>query len=310
MTLFEPAHPELDLETRPRAEAVAPGVYAIVQLDGSWGLSNSALITSASRSVLVDTYFTERRNLQLREITGMLGAGPPSILVNTHHHGDHVHGNGWFPEALVVAHGSCRDAIAGLNPAVSARRFSSVDFGETRPTMPDLTFDTSLCIHAEDLTVDVIYPGVAHCAGNSVVHIPERRVLIAGDLLLKGCTPTFVGGSALGFRAVLDRLRALDAEIVIPGHGPVCGPEVFGETEQYLDFVLGLAEDALKDGKSPLESARGADLGTFSGWHDSERLVGNLYRAMTELGSGEAFETAQMWRDTEEYLGRPVRSRA
>ena len=310
MRLIEPERSGLGEETQPHAEEVAPGVHAIVQLDGSWGLSNSALIASGSRAVLVDTFFTERRNRRLRGLTETLGGRPPAFLVNTHHHGDHVHGNGLFPEAVVIAHHATREGIAALDTSVSARRFAEVDFGETWPRVPDLTFDESLIIHIDGLTVRVVYPGLAHCPGNSVVHLPDVGVLVAGDLLLKDCTPTFAGGSAVGFLDVLEKLRRLEASVVIPGHGPVCGPEVIEETARYLNFILDLAAAALRRGASPLEAARGADLGEFSAWHDGERIVGNLYRAMSELGAGASLDVKQLWLDTVDYLGHPVRSRA
>lgn len=310
MKLIEPKLVGLGEDTQPFVEEVAPGVYAIVQLDGSWGLSNSALIVGGRHSVLVDTFFTERRNRRLRELTDSLHDAPPSYVVNTHHHGDHVHGNGMFPEAILVSHTATRDAIAVLDPSVSARRFAEVDFGATSPRVPDLTYDTDVRLHLGGRTAHAFFPGLAHCPGNSIVHVPESGVLVAGDLLIKDCTPTFSGGSAMGFLDVLEGLRALDAEVVIPGHGPVCGPEVIDETQRYIEFVIELAREALKTNTSPLEASRAADLSAFPGWHDSERIVGNLYRAMSEVGDGGPFDVKQLWLDTAAFLGHPVRSRA
>jgi cyclase len=48
--------------------------------------------------------------------------------------------------------------------------------------------------------------------------------------------------------------------------------------------VLDLAEGARAAGLAPLEAARQADLGRFADWPDAERIVGNLHRAMAELG--------------------------
>ena len=56
-----------------------------------------------------------------------------------------------------------------------------------------------------------------------------------------------------------------------------------------------------------------ADLSQFPGWRDHERLVGNLYRACAELAAGDEsgpVDVTAMWRDTEAYLGGPMRSRA
>jgi cyclase len=301
-----------DLETYPRTELIASAVYAITQADGSWGLSNAGLVRGRNVVVLIDTCFTERRNLILRKMVTELAPIPPTVLINTHHHGDHVYGNGWFPEATIVSHESTRDRVLKLDSTISARRFADVEFGATRPVPAALTFRDTLQVHVDDMALDVFFPGVAHCAGNTAVLVRERSVLFAGDILLKNCTPSFSGGSALGYLPVLQQLRGLGAERIVPGHGPVCDGSVIDETERYVRFVLQVAGQAVTAGISPLEAARAADLGEFAKWRDGERLVGNLYRACSEL-AGEPNHLADidaMWRDTEAYLGRPLRSRA
>lgn len=295
-------------DTRQRLTELAPGVYALVQLDGTWGLSNAGLVVGRETVVLVDTFFTERRNAELRKTVLQTARKSPDLIVNTHHHGDHVFGNGWFPEAVIVSHERTRECMGVIDPGASAGRFTDVDFGEVRPTPADVTFAEGLRLHAGDLTLDVFYPGLAHCVGNSAIHIPEHSILFAGDLLLKGCTPTFVGGSVAGFLTVLTTLRALEAETIVPGHGPVCGPEVIDETERYVRFVQEIAAAEHRAGKAPLEVAQTADLGEFHGWLDHERIVGNLYRAYAEIDGTGTVDTKAMWRDTTAYLGRPMRS--
>jgi cyclase len=301
------------LGTYPRPELIASGVYAVTQGDGSWGLSNVGLVLGEDVVVLIDTCFTERRNTILRELVTELAPIPPTVLINTHHHGDHVYGNGWFPEAVVVSHESTRERVLKLDSAVSARRFPDVEFGKTRPVAASLTFHETLQLHVDDMTLDVFCADVAHCEGNTAVHVRDRSVLFAGDLLLKDCTPSFSGGSAHGYLPVLQQLRELGAERIVPGHGPVCDGSVIDDTERYVRFVLELAAQALSVGISPLEAARRADLGEFAGWQDTERLVGNLYRACSELASDETeypIDVDAMWRDTEAFLGRSLRSQA
>jgi len=82
-------------------------------------------------------------------------------------------------------------------------------------------------------------------------------------------------------------LRPLGAPTLVPGHSPVCGPEVIDDMLAYLRFVQRTAQAARAAGLTPLEAARQADLGEFSGLLDSERIVGNLHRAYLELGGEE-----------------------
>jgi cyclase len=128
----------------------------------------------------------------------------------------------------------------------------------------------------------------AHTTNDSIVHLPDRSVLFAGDLLFNGSTPFLLMGSIEGAIEVLEQVvRPLGAQVIVPGHGPVGGPEMIGEVLGYLRFVQDVARRGREAGLTPLASAREADLGRFGGWLDPERIVGNLHRAYAELDGGE-----------------------
>jgi cyclase len=128
----------------------------------------------------------------------------------------------------------------------------------------------------------------AHTTNDSIVHIPDRGVVFAGDLLFNGGTPFALMGSVSGWIEVLETvLRPLGAHTIVPGHGPVCGPEVIDDVLAYLRFVQDLAREAKAAGLTPLDAARQADLGGFRDLLDAERIVGNLHRAYLELDQAE-----------------------
>jgi cyclase len=153
--------------------------------------------------------------------------------------------------------------------------------------------------------------GPAHTTNDSIVWVPDQSVLYAGDLLFNGGTPFLLSGSVAGSIDVLERVvRPLGARTVVPGHGPVCGPEVVDDVLAYLRFVLDVAGQARAAGVSPLEAARATDLGRFAGWTDTERIVGNLHRAMAELDglpAGGPLDGLAVLRDMVTYNGgRPL----
>jgi cyclase len=95
-------------------------------------------------------------------------------------------------------------------------------------------------------------------------------------------------GSISGWIEVLETvLRPLGARTIVPGHGPVCGPEAIDANLAYLRFILQRARQAKAVGLSPLDAARETDLGEFKDLLDAERIVGNLHRAYLELDGGE-----------------------
>ncbi|NML54511.1 MBL fold metallo-hydrolase [Streptomyces sp. R302] len=269
--------------TDPYVVTLAPHVHAYVQPDGGWCLNNAGFLGDAGESLLVDTTATERRALLLREAVLAAGLPLPRTIVNTHHHGDHTYGNGVFrPEARIVGHENCRTEQLAAGHQLHLL-WPQTDFGRVEITPSDLTYGDRLTLYAGGVEVRVLHPGPAHTTGDSIVHLPEQGVVFTGDLVFQGGTPFVPMGSVAGSLRALDVLRSLDAERVVPGHGPVTDPSAYDATERYLRWVLELAAEGRAKGDPPLETARRADLGEFAAWRESERLVANLHRAYAEL---------------------------
>ncbi len=279
------AHVHEDAEIPPpKVEEVGPGLFGYIQLDGSWGLNNTGFIVGSDGVVVIDTCFTERRSRWFREaIEKTAGDLPLRTLVNTHHHGDHTHGNWLFtPAATIIGHERCRDEVIAAGHSTKGM-FPGVDWGEIRIAPPFVTFEDRLNVFVDDLRVELIFVGPAHTTNDIVAWAPERKVLYAGDVIFNQGTPFAMMGSIAGWLEALDRLRGLGIETIVPGHGPVCGPEVIDEVADYLRFVQDVARRGHEAGQPPLEAARGTNLGRFASLLDSERLVGNLHRAYSEL---------------------------
>lgn len=275
-----PAHAEIP---PPRIEEVSPGIYAYIQMDGSWFLNNAGAIVGSRSATVVDTTGTEKRarafHAAVREVT----PHPVSALINTHSHGDHTHGNFMFaPASAIIASQRCRrEIIAGGHASYAL--FPMVDFGDCPITPPTVTFDDRLSVYVDDLEVELIYVGPAHTTSDIVAWIPERKLLFSGDVIFNGGTPFALGGSVAGWLTALDRIEALGAETIVPGHGEVCGPEVIGEVRSYLRWVQQSARAGFEKGTPPLDLAAALDLGKFAEWHDRERLVPNIHRVYSEL---------------------------
>ncbi|MFD9303637.1 MBL fold metallo-hydrolase [Streptomyces sp. NPDC060048] len=261
----------------------ADGVYAYVQPDGGWCLNNAGFVTGGGRTLLVDTAATERRTLALRAAVLAAGAPLPRTVVNTHHHGDHTYGNGVFaPEALILGHDNARSEQLAAGHQLEMI-WPATDFGAIDITAPDLTYSDRMTLHVGEDEVQVIHPGVAHTTGDSIVWLPRQRVVFTGDLVFAEGTPFLAMGSLAGSLRAMELLRSLGAETVVPGHGPLTGPDAYEATERYLRYVEELAREGREKGLTPLEAARQADLGEFAAWRESERLVANLHRAYAEL---------------------------
>jgi cyclase len=266
-------------------EEVADGVFGYIQPDGSWMINNTGFIVAADGVSAIDASSTERRTRAFRDAIGSVTRAPVRTLVNTHHHPDHTAGNGVFADATIVAHELARDEMRILGLPHNSGVWTDTDYGDLKLALPFLTFADRLTLWADDLRCELLFSGgPAHTTNDIVVWIPERSVLFSGDLLFNGGTPFLLSGSVLGAIDVLENfLRPLGAQTIVPGHGPVGGPELIEPVLGYLRFIAGLAADGRAAGVAPLELARGTDLGQYAEWSDPERIVGNLHRAYADL---------------------------
>ena len=268
---------------------VSEDVYAYLQPDGSWYLNNTGFLAGRTGVISIDATSTERRTRAYLDAIKAVTDKPVRTLVNTHHHGDHTHGNYLMSGATIVGHELCREAIQATPMPPPAGIWSEVDWGALEPAPPFLTYTEGVTLWSDDLRCDVRYVGTpAHTTNDSIIHIPERSVVFTGDLLFNGGTPFALQGSVSGWiEALTTVLRPLGARTLVPGHGPVCGPEVIDDMLAYLRFVQQTARQAKAAGLSPLDAARATDRGAVKDLLDSERIVGNLHRAYLELDGAE-----------------------
>ncbi len=275
---------------RPEVHEVADGLYAYVQPDGSWWINNTGFLVGPQGVASVDACATERRTRAYLDAIAAVTPRPVRTLVNTHHHGDHTFGNHLFSGATIVAHERARQEVLDFGgPPVAMPFWEPVEWGDIVVEPPFLTYTDQVALHVGDLRCEVRHVGTpAHTTNDSIVWVPDRSVLFCGDLIFHGGTPFLLMGSIAGAVEVLDEvLRPLGAATIVPGHGPVCDSAMIDVTLDYLRFVQETARAGRDAGLSPLDAAREVDLGRFAGWHDAERIVGNLHRAYAELDGGE-----------------------
>ena len=274
-------------------------VYACLQPDRGLGWSNSGLIDRGG-GLVVDTFWDLPRTRALIAEYARVWHQPAARVVNTHHNGDHCWGNQLFPGAELIGHRLCAaafgkekpqamQALKGMvdapDPAIAslARELQSYDFTGIHLTPPTTLFDERLDLELDGLRVELIYVGPAHTAGDAIVHLPEQRIVFAGDVLFRLCTPIGWEGTFDQWIAALDTIIGLDPAVIVPGHGPLCGVEGPRELQAYLRYVRAEAAGHFAAGRTVEEASRRIDLGPYAGWTEPERLVFNVARAYREL---------------------------
>ncbi len=283
---------------------VGAGAWAWLLPDGGYGWSNAGLVAGYGASLLVDTLFdlklTREMLAAMRPITD---TAPIREMVITHSNGDHTHGNQLLDQSVRIIAATCtaeeieHDAgpellamtqVTDLGPVASAwarDRFGPFDFSGIKLRNADTTFDDKMTVDVGGREVTLLNLGPAHTGADTVVHVPDAGVLFAGDLLFIGGTPIVWAGPIANWIAACDTMLALDAETVVPGHGPITDADGIRAVRGYLEHITEQADAAFREGLSFQEAAFGIDLGPYADWLDAERVVVNVYQRYKELGA-------------------------
>jgi glyoxylase-like metal-dependent hydrolase (beta-lactamase superfamily II) len=167
--------------------------------------------------------------------------------------------------------------------AIARQLREDFDFGGIRQVLPTTVFEDRHVLDLDGTEAHLIYVGPCHQTGDTIVHVPRERVVFAGDVIFRECTPMGWNGSYENWDRILDLIIWLDPEVIVPGHGPVCGIEGAMEMKAYLEYVREESQRCFGQGLSALDASKRIDLGPYSRWHSPARLYMNVERAYREF---------------------------
>jgi glyoxylase-like metal-dependent hydrolase (beta-lactamase superfamily II) len=181
----------------------------------------------------------------------------PWTVVLTHAHFDHAFGTAAFLPAPVWAHEGARaDLVATGHEQRDAwarhyREAGRPEIAEAlaavEPALPDHLVTDRAALDIGGREVALVHPGPGHTDHDLVVHVPDAGVVFAGDLVEHGAPPAFEDAFPAAWPAALDRVLALGATTVVPGHGePVDAAFVAGQRAD-IAAVARLAAEVASD---------------------------------------------------------------
>ena len=220
---------------------IAPGVLVVPDRRVNL-VPNVGFVLGNDAVLVVDTGMGPLNGEVVLGEARRLAEGRRLVLTLTHFHPEHGFGAQAFRgQAELVYNRAQADELAA-----SGEEFVELfkTFGPEVAEMlegvtivpPDRTYDGSTTIDLGGRTVELREAGGAHTEGDQIVLVPDAGVLFAGDLVENRFFPIVFGdvANAPAWIETLDRLEAIGATVLVPGHGEVGGPELVSAFRDYF----------------------------------------------------------------------------
>ena len=189
------------------------------------GDPNTGIVIGDDAAMVIDTQATpvmaQDVIRRIRQVTDK----PIRYVVLSHYHAVRVLGASGYQPEHVIASRDTYDLIvergeADMKSEIERfpRLFRAV---ESVPglTWPTIVFEKRLTLMLGKLRVEIMQLGRGHTKGDTVVWLPDDRILFSGDLVEFDATP-YTGDAYLAdWPATLDAIAALKPEKLVPGRG-------------------------------------------------------------------------------------------
>ena len=264
--------------------ATAPGTY-----ENSGHNNNLSFIITEDGVLVVNAGDNYLLAQSLHEEIKKLTKQPVKYVVLENSQGHAMLGSKYWKEqgATIIANRETAaymeqtgyDALAGMRSRARDKAF------KTEFVMPDKLYDDKLELKMGSWNLQILHLGPSHSHGDTMVWIPEKKLVIAGDTAFHiRMLPIFEDTNTAKWIETWDKFEALGAQIVVPGHGgPTDMATVRKWTRDYLVHLRAKVAEVIKNGGS-LDDAYKVDQSAYLHLHTADELArsnaGRVFRAM------------------------------
>jgi cyclase len=305
-----------------RLERLAPGVHAAVATRDGFGLCNSGIVDLGGVTVVFDSMLTPMAGAALARAAERCTGRAPDWVVNSHWHGDHIWGNSAFANGHVVSTRRVREVVLRKSrrqfddcrrqfpaelkqlrspgPSIhpdDVRQLRSWFRGvlatprSHRIVPPEVTFTDELVLEGSRRSLRLLSYGGGHSPSDVFGYLPEERVLFTGDLTMVGYHPSVGDGWPDAWVRILDRMRRLRVDSLLPGHGPVGSAKDLERGRRYLRDLTQIARAAVRRGSPLSELVRTPIPSRYRDWRFAMMFADNLRRTYQLATAGTARPT-------------------
>jgi cyclase len=192
--------------------------------------SNDGIIVGTTGVIVVDTKTTPESEKEVIAEIAKITPKTVNTAIVTHSDGDHVNGLAAFPAGLaIIAQENCKKEMQASadsrNPAPQDR-------------LPTKTYSKTDKMTIDGIHIRLYHWANAHTSGDTVVYLPDQKVVFGGDLLVTNRPDTNIHlekhGSAAGWIENAKGMLGLDADTYLTGHGNMMTK---AEVQKKLDLI-------------------------------------------------------------------------
>ncbi|MDQ3248046.1 MAG: MBL fold metallo-hydrolase [Chloroflexota bacterium] len=242
-------------------EELAPGVFINTNYRGC----TPGFIHTEAGIILVDSPLIPKQAEDWRQQVEEEYPGHPLLyMINTDHHRGHALGNQYFMPVKVIAHERAHKEMSGYTENFKERVRNSfkreleiqIQLNNIIIIPPRITFTQRATLLYGKRRLELIYVG-GHTPATSIVWLPDEKICFVGDILWVDQHPYMAQGNTLEWLRALETIRNLGATRLIPGHGPVCGPDATYRVAEYIEFMRKRVREYYMEGKNKNETKSG-----------------------------------------------------
>jgi len=189
---------------------ILPGHYAFTS-----GTFNSGIIATSEGVVVVDALDSEAVARQEREAIASQIRQPVRFLVSSTFHNNYTKGNVAYADVFRIGTENYRTDLLRL------LQHDNVPAEQQKARLPTQTYRDRVTLYLGGKEIQILYPGKAHTRGDSIVYVPQDRIVYMSELFFNAQFPYMDDGYGVSWIKALDAAEALGADMLVPAHGPI-----------------------------------------------------------------------------------------
>ncbi len=222
-----------------KRERVAEDIF--VFYSDTYAQAAAGIVLLPGGAIVIDTLPFPHETSEIVQFIRDHGIPGARFVINTHFHGDHTYGTCFFPDATVIAHRACRDALVKWGERrLAEAKVVTPSLQEVELRLPDVVFDDEMHLHVDGRNLLLTHlPG--HTADSIGVLIEGDRVLFSGDAVMP--VPYIPWGNRDQLRSSLSRVLTMRPEMIVQGHGDILlRGEIADAVESSISYLDNIKE--------------------------------------------------------------------